>query len=238
MHIRVGRGLIDWLSTGLNPDHKFRRKADNLYVYNVYNVYVCTLMIHIETQVNINVKKDTKIRCHIKPYQIFTSVVQQVWQWTQNGKMYTSILQSTHFHSGTNLVNMLVLTPFACPAGCHFYRTQVSLGSCLWVSASLPTYKTLLKLCWCDSGLWWYQFNTIDDANIKQSLAICNQCHIYASRTGWWSKQNCSNFGGKMKYKSDYKKRVDTKTRNTTSRVLQNTQKQLRGQREQTKRLG
>ena len=37
-----------------------------------------------------------------------------------------------------------------------------------------------------------------------------------------------------MKDESDYKKRVDTKTRNTTSRVLQNTQKQLRGQREQT----
>ena len=51
-----------------------------------------------------------------------------------------------------------------------FYRTKVSLGSGLWVSASLTPYKTFLKLCWCDSGWWWYQLNTIDDANIKQSL--------------------------------------------------------------------
>ena len=60
MHLRVGRGLIDWLSTSVNPDHKFLRNDENLYVYNVYNVYVCTLMIHIETQVNINVKKTQK----------------------------------------------------------------------------------------------------------------------------------------------------------------------------------
>ena len=28
------------------------------------------------------------------------------------------------------------------------------------------------------SGWWWYQLNTIDDANLKQFLAIRNQCHI------------------------------------------------------------
>ena len=37
------------------------------------------------------------------------------------------------------------------------------------------TSKTFLKLCWCDSVWWWYQLNTIDDAIIKQSLAIRNQ---------------------------------------------------------------
>ena len=42
----------------------------------------------------------------------------------------------------------------------NFYRTQVSLGSALWVPVSLPPYKTFLKLCWCDSGGWWYQLNT------------------------------------------------------------------------------
>ena len=53
----------------------------------------------------------------------------------------------------------------------NFYRTQVSLGSGLWVPVSLCQYVTtsgsFVKLCWCDSGLWWYQLNKIDDANIK-----------------------------------------------------------------------
>ena len=60
----------------------------------------------------------------------------------------------------------------------HFYRTQVSLGSGLWVPASLTTSKTFVKLCWCDSGWWWYQLNTNDGANVKQFLAICTKCHI------------------------------------------------------------
>ena len=33
---------------------------------------------------------------------------------------------------------------------------------------------------------------------------------IYASRTSWWSKQNCRNSRGKMKYNSDYQKYGDT----------------------------
>ena len=37
-----------------------------------------------------------------------------------------------------------------------------------------------LRLCWCDSGWWWNQLSTIDDANIKQSLAICNQVALVA----------------------------------------------------------
>ena len=50
-------------------------------------------------------------------------------------------------------------------------------GVCL----SLPTYGSFVKLCWCDSDWWWYQLNTIDDANLKRSLAIRNQCHICKS---------------------------------------------------------
>ena len=38
-----------------------------------------------------------------------------------------------------------------------------------------------------------------------------------------------------LKYKSDHKKRVDTKTRRTTSWVLKNTQQQLRGQTEESR---
>ena len=55
---------------------------------------------------------------------------------------------------------------------------------CLWgpVYGSRCTYiLDFVKLCWCDSGWWWYQLNTIDDANLKRSLAICNQCHICKS---------------------------------------------------------
>ena len=42
----------------------------------------------------------------------------------------------------------------------HFYRTQVSLGSGLWVPVSLTPYKYFVKLNKCDSGWWWYQLNT------------------------------------------------------------------------------
>ena len=41
-----------------------------------------------------------------------------------------------------------------------FYRTQVSLGSGLWVPVSLCTSGSFVKLCWCDSGWWWCQLNT------------------------------------------------------------------------------
>ena len=75
----------------------------------------------------------------------------------------------------------------------NFYRTQVSLGSGLWVPVSLPPYKTFLKLCWCDSSWWWYQVNMIDDANIKQSLAICNQV-APADGHGSWQR---SRWGGR-----------------------------------------
>ena len=88
------------------------------------------------------------------------------------------------------------------------------------LSIYLCTYGSFVKLCWCDSGWWWYQLNTIDDANLKRSLAIRNKCHICKSHTSWWSKQNCRNSGGKMKYNFDYQKYEDTKIRNTTSWVL------------------
>ena len=88
----------------------------------------------------------------------------------------------------------------------HLKKAFFTGPRCLWgpVYGSRPLYKTFVKLCWCDSGLWWYQLNTIDDANIKQSLAICTQWHIYASGTRRWSKQTWRNFT----------------TRNTTSWVL------------------
>ena len=38
--------------------------------------------------------------------------------------------------------------------------------------------------------------------------------HVAPSHTSWWSKQNCRNSGGKMKYNSDYQKYGDTKIRN------------------------
>ena len=41
----------------------------------------------------------------------------------------------------------------------HFYRTQVNLGSDLWVRMSVCPY-TFCILNWCDSGWWGYQLNT------------------------------------------------------------------------------
>ena len=42
----------------------------------------------------------------------------------------------------------------------HFYRTQVYLGSDLWVQVSLTDWHTFLRLNFCDSGWWRYKLNT------------------------------------------------------------------------------
>ena len=42
----------------------------------------------------------------------------------------------------------------------YFYRTQVNLGSDLWVRMSVRPSERLLRLNWCDSGWWGYQLNT------------------------------------------------------------------------------
>ena len=42
----------------------------------------------------------------------------------------------------------------------YFYRTQVNMGSDLWVRMSLREWDTLCRLNWCDSGWWGYQLNT------------------------------------------------------------------------------
>ena len=41
-----------------------------------------------------------------------------------------------------------------------FYRTQVNLGSDLWVRMSVRHKQSLCRLNWCDSGWWGYQLNT------------------------------------------------------------------------------
>ena len=41
-----------------------------------------------------------------------------------------------------------------------FYRTQVNLGSDLWVRMSVSNWDTFSRLNWCDSGWWRYQVNT------------------------------------------------------------------------------
>ena len=41
-----------------------------------------------------------------------------------------------------------------------FYRTQVNLGSDLWVRMSPTNKQRFVRLNWCDSGWWGYQLNT------------------------------------------------------------------------------
>ena len=84
----------------------------------------------------------------------------------------------------TCLLSQLLLAALYTP----FYRTQVSLGSGLCVSMCLYVTDLWLKLCWCHSGWWWYQLNTIDGANIKQFLAICTQCHMQVALADGQSK--------------------------------------------------
>ena len=100
---------------------------------------------------------------------------------------------------------------------CFFFTGPRCLWGPVYGSRSLyvtPYIRDFVKLCWCDSGWWWYQLNTIDDANLKRSLAIRNQCRKSHSLM---VRANCGTSGGKMKYNSDYQKYGDTKIRNTTS---------------------
>ena len=60
--------------------------------------------------------------------------------------------------------------------------SPVYVSQCL----SLSTSKTLLRLCWCD--WWWYQLNTIDDANMKQPPAIHTQWHMQVALADGQSK--------------------------------------------------
>ena len=43
---------------------------------------------------------------------------------------------------------------------CHFYRTQVYLGSGLWVQVSQTDSLMFGWLNWCNSGWWRYQLNS------------------------------------------------------------------------------
>ena len=81
---------------------------------------------------------------------------------------------------------------------------------CLWgpVYGSRPLYVRT-------AVLWNFADVTLadDDTNsillmvpmLSNSLLFVLNA-IYASSTSWWSKQNFRNFGGELKYKSDYKK--------------------------------
>ena len=53
-----------------------------------------------------------------------------------------------------------ILFIYAMPERKHFYRTQVSLGSDLWVRLSLTKWETFCRLNWCESGWWRYKLNT------------------------------------------------------------------------------
>ena len=105
-------------------------------------------------------------------------------QMTLSALCWMNVGQCQHFatlalqilRSWYEMSHILILPNEKC-----LYRTQVSLGSGLLVPVSLSNSDRFVKLCWCYSVWWWYQLNTIDDANLKRCLAICNQCHICKS---------------------------------------------------------
>ena len=102
-----------------------------------------------------------------------TNIHAEKWHWWTRGFRKEHLLPTSNYDDDSIKKERKL----------HNYRSQVSLGSGLWVPVSLTPYLQdfWLRLCWCDSGWWWYQLNTIDDANLKWSLAIRNQCHICKS---------------------------------------------------------
>ena len=69
-------------------------------------------------------------------------------------------LPSSHSLIGKHYPMSASSTPPPHPTHPHFYRTQVYLGSDLWVQVSLTNSNTFCRLNWCDSGWWRYQFNS------------------------------------------------------------------------------
>ena len=86
-----------------------------------------------------------------------------------------------------------------------FYRSQISLGSILWVRMSVTENNHLVRLNWCDSGWWRYQLNLLTDnttfqcgnAVTQSGGQILNQHKLYrlvaqfaadASGASWWPK--------------------------------------------------
>ena len=91
--------------------------------------------------------------------------------WSSNSSIVSHGPSPTPTRTKENKDNILIFTGPRCLWG------PVYGSRCLYVC----TYDRFVKLCWCDSGWWWYQLNTIDDANLKRSLAIRYQCHICKS---------------------------------------------------------
>ena len=69
-----------------------------------------------------------------------------------------------HYGQENLLISPIGLVTYPIITQCNFYRTQVNLGSDLWVRMSVRMSvclsDTLLRLNWCDSGWWRYQLNT------------------------------------------------------------------------------
>ena len=83
-------------------------------------------------------------------------------QWKLESRNITEFTLGLHqaFKNRCSFSNSQQFFSHFSPNFSVFYRTQVSLGSDLWVRFSLTHWDTFCKLNWCDSGWWRYQLNT------------------------------------------------------------------------------
>ena len=101
-----------------------------------------------------------------------TNIHAEKWHWWTRGFRKEHLLPTSNYDDDSIKKERKL----------HNYRSQVSLGSGLWVPVSLtPSVQHLFEtsLMW----LWLMMIPTQYDwwCNIKQSLAIRNQCHICKS---------------------------------------------------------
>ena len=93
---------------------------------------------------------DTRKREPLSKCIFLWNYIDGVYNVESNCIMFT-VSKAFVFHHGRNLY----IWPF--------YRTQVYLGSDLWVQVSQTEWvsdKRFCRLNWCDSGWWRYQLNT------------------------------------------------------------------------------
>ena len=93
------------------------------------------------TEIQISHKYETNAK-RIKDKSITSAqIVRDILAYDE----FLRILESAVGNWGPSIGNLV----------CHtFYRTQVSLGSDLWVLMSVTQSKRFCRLNWCDSG-WW-----------------------------------------------------------------------------------
>ena len=141
----------------------------NLYPWNWCNFYYCLYLADLQSSSLKLVQFSATIvcimllsgMCRLPCCGIFVVVVLGMSLGISLGIGGLGEAENTIFAASFSSKYQGEMIPvLLCVLLCVFYRTQVSLGSDLWVRVSLTEWGRFCKLNWCDSGWWIYKLNT------------------------------------------------------------------------------